>query len=147
MTPLRRLTITSKELLLHQMCRLSRDAGRVTLREVLLEEQTLQESAAFFLVKWMSCLNYHLITGFGQIAGDDVPSWLLDDRFRLLFPHIKNPPETLWDQAAVCRYLLSQTPGWVKFQVGKKYQPRLSTLSGLKKWGESRQGAAFEGYG
>lgn len=67
----------------------------------------------------MSCLNYHLITGLGQIAGDDVPSWLLDYRFRLMFPQIKNPPETLWNQTAVCQYLLSQD-SWVSKVPGRK---------------------------
>lgn len=67
----------------------------------------------------MSCLNYHLITGLGQIAGDDVPSWLLDYRFRLMFPQIKNPPETLWNQTAVCQYLLSQD-SWVSKIAGRK---------------------------
>lgn len=84
----------------------------------------------------MSCLNYHLITGFGQLAGDDVPSWLLDFGLRMLFPHIKNPPETLWHQAVVYQYLPSLTPGSLKFQVGK-----ISTLSVWGKWVESRRGS------
>lgn len=53
------------------------------------------------------------------MAGDHVPPWLLDSRFRLLFPHIKNSPETLRDRAAVYQYLLGQTPGSVRFQLGK----------------------------
>lgn len=106
----------------------------------LLEEVKLQEPGAFWAVpdEKMSCLNYHLITGLGRIAGDDVPSWLLDYRFRLMFPQIKNPPEALWNQAAVCQYLLSQDSWVSKIPGRKKMLTERSTLSGLKNPGEEQ---------
>lgn len=89
------------------------------------------------------------MTGLGQIAGDDVPQWLLDQRFSLMFPQIKNPPETLWNQPAVCQYLLSQDSWVSKISRSEKNVNRAFNTFWFKKKNEaeSRRAAAFEGYG
>lgn len=70
---------------------------------------TLKEPQDLLLMKQMSCLNYCLITGLVQIAGDDVPSWSSGWCFHELKINPK-PREIRRRRASTCSV---KTPGSV----------------------------------